>query len=768
MKRSLILLSLFVFLTACTTKKPVVRPEPAQRPIVEIFRDSLVTEPQTFPELGVYLKGSNFSVIEIENLLRLADNEFVVLNDTLGIGNLFSQHSISGSDITYVTEESLHPGKLADLLEYYNTKLVLVIDPATDDFTDVENLFATLKSWKIPVSHWQIGSQPYLKSGKFTWASGNDFVSLASLYTELILKNFPNASIFLAGGSDQYNVFTDQMLDQMSRENLKHGILLNNFSGRKKSNYHTINIRQEHVLRASDIPSEKAVSSIIKSTLDNAEVENIKYISWEITGELSQSIAKIRAFGIVKQLFKNAKTIRSFIGNGVNGEDEPTVFTIQSKSDSTAVTVISNTTKDTIGVNLNQLALSNRRYFSLTNQADTVSYAIPSNGIVRLKPDQMIFLGEISKIIKSVKMPVDLFTSQIIIDGPGKINIAWPPVKDAVSFELNYGLNKIKPDRKLTTKELTFKLDSLRIGRTYFFEFSALDSSGTVLINDAFKYDVIPPVKPSPPLLSQQNDKLILSWEAVDFASYYTIRQFNHGEIKETTVPGDVNEIVFDGLMEQREYLFAIKAENALGESDYSSTRITTIQARKSPPPYHLIKEGNILSWQDSIKMENRQYNLYYGSHPSKLKLIRSAIADTFYVPDMDSIRISPAYYAIKSFDRYGESKEYSNIVLDQMAKSDKMIYVFDAYQKEDSTIFVIKFDGLAPEQSMLILQNRKSRDWSELRIDLQPYKIIGSSEYRLKMANKDLPPQSTTALVSALYNNERVYSKAYELTNPN
>ena len=765
MKRCLILLGLLIFIAACTTKKPIIIPEPEQKPVVEIFRDSSTTEPQTFPELGIYLKGSNFSVIEIENLLRLADNDFIVLYDTLGISNLFSQHSISGSDITYVTEESLHPGKLADLLTYYNTRLVLVIDPATDDFTDIENLIATLNSWKIPVSHWQIGSQPYLKSGKFTWQSGNDFVSQATLYSDLILKSFPNASIFLAGGSDQYNVFTDQMLDQMSRENLRHGILLNNFSGRKKSNYHTINIRQEHVLRGSAIPMEKAVSSIIKSTLDNAEVQNIKYISWEITGDLARSAAKIRAYGIVKQIFKNAKTIRSYIGNGLNGEDEPTVFTVQAKSDSASITIISNTTKDTIGVNLNQLVAPNRKYFSLTAQADTVSSAIPNNGIVRLRPDQMIFLGDISRIIKSVKMPVDLFTSQIIIDGPGKITIAWPPVKDAISFELKYGLNKNKPDRELTTKELTFKLDSLRNGRTYFFEFSALDSSGTVLISDAFKYDVIPPTKPAPPLLSQQNDKLILSWEAVDFASYYTIRQFNHGEIKETTVPGDVNEIVFDGLMEQREYLFAIKAGNELGESDYSTTRITTIQARKSPPPYHLVKEGNILSWQDSIQMENRQYNLYYGSHPGKMKLIRSAIADTLYVFDVDSINNATAYYAIKSFDRYGESKEYSNLVLDYKAKSDKTVYVFDVYQKEDSTTFVIKYDGLTPEQSMLILQNRKSVDWSELRIDLQPFKIAGSSEYRLKIANKELPPLLTTAMVSALYNNERVYSKAYQIS---
>ena len=759
MKNWLLITASILIICACSsTKKQIpIDNAPISRAPIEIYKDSLFSGQQSFPESGILLRSSDFSIKILERILQSSSPDYIMLYDTLGINNLFSMHVITGKNISYVAEDRLHPGKLAELLKFYGVQLGVVIDPNRDKLSDLDPLFSTLKSWEIPVSHWQIGYLPYLQQGIFTWDNGEDFVRKSSLFANKVTNFFSNASIYFAAGSEQYNVFTDQMIEYLKANDHRSGIALSNFPVNKKSTYHTLELKQTHILQTDGTELRDIVTQHLKNALDLSSTSSVKMITWEINPQAVSLPVLLKAFGLQKSIFKNAISIRTIARQSDENDHDPAIYYIELKGDTGDIIIINNPADDTIFANLNGINTYYSRYYEFDKNLDTLGRSLKSN-LLTIPPKQIALIGKPDKIISSSKRLANPFGLSVSLVDSSSIFLVWPPLKNASSFSIDYGLHPDKPSHKLETTSFGIKIDSLRKGRTYFFTLNALDTLNTSIAVEHFKYDAVPPTTPKPPILRVINNQLVMSWEPVPFANYYTIRQYNHGEILETTVAQDVHELVFNELMTQREYTFAIKAGNQLGETEFSRSRISNVEIATAKPPYNVVLEGNKISWKDTINLL-KNYSLYFGQDIANMKIIRSGIVDTVFIIENDSLFRNGGFLSLKSFSSNGESKDFSNIVSLKSSQSNNKVYIFDSYATGDSTTFVVKYDGLAPDQASLILQNRRSKAWNEIRYDLTPYKSQGLQEYRIKLPTSEIEHSYTTSLVSAMYGQKRVYS---------
>jgi len=181
----------------------------------------------------------------------------------------------------------------------------------------------------------------------------------------------------------------------------------------------------------------------------------------------------------------------------------------------------------------------------------------------------------------------------LLMPGERQLSAVWENKGGASFYEVYISETQTRPSTPvITTNKTNAVITDLQNNIIYYIWLRATNTAGasdySAFETGTPSVSIIPPLAPLAPVLTAGNRELIVSWQAVDYASSYEVwvNTFNNSSQaqKINDVSGSSTETVVTGLRNEITYFIWIRAVNSFGISGFSPSSFAVPSAFLSVP----------------------------------------------------------------------------------------------------------------------------------------------------------------------------------------
>jgi len=294
--------------------------------------------------------------------------------------------------------------------------------------------------------------------------------------------------------------------------------------------------------------------------------------------------------------------------------------------------------------------------------------------IMAMKDGLAFWIDEMKKILLEINTPAAPLV-QAVAQSDSSILISWNPVDGATAYSIK--ARKIFESTFYSLQDnmtgTSYTHTGLFPSTTYYYQVTASNSYGesqpsTASATTKEKQDpvALPPATPNAQAAAQSDSSILISWSAVEGATYFSIKVRNDSESAFTLLQDNITGTSYThtGLSPATTYYYQVTARNGFGESQPSSASATTMEkqgASPTTPNAQAAAQSDssiLISWSAvegatyfSIKVRN--------DSESAFTLLQNNITGTSYT----HTGLSPAttyYYQVTASNSFGESQPSS------------------------------------------------------------------------------------------------------------
>lgn len=277
--------------------------------------------------------------------------------------------------------------------------------------------------------------------------------------------------------------------------------------------------------------------------------------------------------------------------------------------------------------------------------------------------------------ITSLSLPVGMrapATSRLIrgeIDSIG-VNLNWWKVDNATSYRVDYGPSRRNPNRSVTipSGEITSYLLPLSYGFQLYATVTAINGQGESEPSNQIFLKYQRPERPTLVQVQPKDGSVTLLWESVRNANGYTVVYgTSRNRLTEEVDASNTSGFTLEGLQNDQEYFFAVKAYNGSGIGDNSNTISGTPKAQIPFAPIDLRGTANDdgtvdMIWDENDFLFGGSFNVYRSTSPwDGYQAVARDITDLNYTDDLTN-QDGTFYYVVRTENDAGESVYPSNI----------------------------------------------------------------------------------------------------------